>query len=69
MMTWTFRTGAACVALSVLALAGCGGSDHSPVERKIEFGTVGQIRTCASWLSLPLSWPSKTPLVATSPAR
>jgi len=39
-MTWTFRTGAAGVALAVLALAGCGGSDHSPVERKTEFGVV-----------------------------
>ena len=39
-MTWTFRTGAACAALAVLALAGCGGSDHSPVERKTEFGVV-----------------------------
>ena len=39
-MNWTFRTGAACAALAVLALAGCGGSDHSPVERKTEFGVV-----------------------------
>ena len=68
-MTWTFRTGAAFVALSVLALAGCGGNDHSPVERQIEFGAVGQIRTCASWLSLPLSWPAKLIFDATPPAR
>ena len=39
-MTWTFRTGAAFAALSVLALAGCGGDDHSPVERQTVFGTV-----------------------------
>ena len=39
-MTWTFRTGATCAALAVLALAGCGGSDHSPVVRKTEFGVV-----------------------------
>ena len=39
-MNWTFRTGAACAALAALALAGCGGSDSSPVERRTEFGVV-----------------------------
>jgi len=40
-MTWTFRTGAACAALAAtLALAACGGSDHSPTERRTEFGVV-----------------------------
>ena len=39
-MTWTFRTGAACATLAVLALAGCGGDDSSPVERRTEFGVV-----------------------------
>jgi para-nitrobenzyl esterase len=39
-MSWTFRTGAACAVLAVLALAGCGGSDSSPTERRTEFGVV-----------------------------
>jgi para-nitrobenzyl esterase len=39
-MTWSFRRGAACAALALLALAGCGGSDRSPVERRTEFGVV-----------------------------
>jgi len=39
-MTWSFRSGAACAALALLALAGCGGGDHSAVERRTEFGVV-----------------------------
>jgi len=39
-MTWTVRTAAACAAFAVLALAGCGGDNSSPVERRTEFGVV-----------------------------
>jgi para-nitrobenzyl esterase len=39
-MTWSFRRGAACAALTLLVLAGCGGSDRSPEERRTEFGVV-----------------------------
>jgi para-nitrobenzyl esterase len=39
-MTWSFRSGAASAAFALLALAGCGGGDHSPVERRTEFGVL-----------------------------
>ena len=59
-MTWTFRTGAACAAMTVLALAGCGGSDHSPVERKTELGVVvdtndSETNGTYNWKGLPFA--------------
>ena len=39
-MTWSFRSSAACAALALIALAGCGGDNRSPVERHTQFGVV-----------------------------
>jgi len=59
-MTWNFRTGAACAALFALALAGCGGSDHSAVERKTAFGVVvgnddSQTNGTFNWKGVPFA--------------
>ena len=59
-MNWTFHTGAACAALAVLALAGCGGSDNSPVERRTEFGVVvgtddSQTNGTFNWKGVPFA--------------
>ena len=60
-MTWTFRTGAAGAALAAaLALAGCGGSDHSPIERRTEFGVVvgtddSQTNGTFNWKGIPFA--------------
>ena len=59
-MNWTVHTGAACAALAVLALAGCGGSDNSPVERRTEFGVVmgtddSQTNGTFNWKGVPFA--------------
>lgn len=78
-MTWTFRTGAACVALAALALAGCGGSGPIPDGTVLPTGPVAEI-LAGRYLKVPVlagntrdegkpAWPAKPVFAATPSAK
>ena len=59
-MTRSFRSGAACAAFAVIALAGCGGDNGNPVERRTEFGVVvgtndAKVDGTYNWTGIPFA--------------